>query len=227
MDSDYSAVIEVKTSTIVCIQFTRPLSPETGLKLESLKGDNLIVLSEPFLSGSRYLLLVLPEWDAAIIAQMCLNILLNESFEAKEILCKNFVPSIEKSKYNFRDFVISLEFQRELASAFWTLEEGANKYRIVTPFKYKNGTRLAIFLKKTNNNWVLSDGRYTLVHTLSNSLAELCSLSKKPEVLDILAEFGVKQTENYELLIEIERSEYIDASFKLLQCLLKVIALES
>jgi hypothetical protein len=59
---------------------------------------------------------------------------------------------------------IEKEFKEKVCSEIRLLPEGLDRYRIFTPFQFDDGDSFAIVLKKTGNNWILSDEGHTFMH---------------------------------------------------------------
>lgn len=118
--------------------------------------------------------------------------------EIKEIFCKSLCENIE------------------------LYEDGKERYRVFTPFRFDDGDHLSIVLKKKEQVWVLSDEGHTYMH-LSYGIDEsdLFRDTRNEIVENALAEFQV-QDRNRELILEVENSQYGDALFRFVQALIKI-----
>ncbi len=59
---------------------------------------------------------------------------------------------------------IEKEFKEKVCNEIRLMQEGIERYRVFTPFQFDDGDSFAIILKKTENNWILSDEGHTYMH---------------------------------------------------------------
>lgn len=225
---DYSAVITVKSSVMVDIEFTRPLSPETAKKILDLRCEGVGVALIPPPCNHGFWISLSSGWNPHYIAQACLDILYEEGFELKRILCRNFVPNIGTlTIQDMKTATIEAKFKQDLSIGYHVLEEGKNRYRVFTPFQFRNGDHLAIVLKKVNGEWVLSDEGHTYLHlSCTVALEELDRIMECPMILSSFAEYLIENRQQ-EIMIKIENTGYELALHKLIHVLLEIIVLSS
>ncbi len=117
---------------------------------------------------------------------------------------------------------IKQAFCKSLCENIELFEEGKERYRIFTPFRFDDGDHLSIVLKKRGQLWVLSDEGHTYMH-LSYGIdeADLFRDTRHEIIKNALSEFQV-QDRNGELVLEVEDYQYGDALFRFVQALIKV-----
>jgi hypothetical protein len=59
---------------------------------------------------------------------------------------------------------IEKEFKSKVCNEVRLLQEGVDRFRIFTPFLFDDGDALAIVLRKTENEWFLTDEGHTFMH---------------------------------------------------------------
>ncbi|MDJ0578550.1 DUF1828 domain-containing protein [Crocosphaera sp.] len=118
---------------------------------------------------------------------------------------------------------VTQQFKQQVCDNIRLLEEGKNRFRVFTPFRFDDGDHLSIVLKQENNQWVISDEGHTFMH-LSYWIdsSDLNSGSRKQLIDYALNEFQI-QDRYGELLVPIHKSdEYGNAFYRFIQALLKI-----
>lgn len=118
---------------------------------------------------------------------------------------------------------VTQQFKQQVCDEIRLLEEGKNRFRVFTPFRFDDGDHLSIVLKQENNQWVISDEGHTFMH-LSYWIdsSDLNSGSRKQLIDYALNEFQI-QDRYGELLVTIYKNdEYGAAFYRLVQALLKI-----
>ncbi|MBD2353767.1 DUF1828 domain-containing protein [Tolypothrix sp. FACHB-123] len=117
---------------------------------------------------------------------------------------------------------ITQEFKRKVCEEIRLLEEGKDRFRVFTPFRFDDGDHLAIVLKKEKENWLLSDEGHTYLH-LSYRInpIDLATGTRRELIEYALQEFQVEDRYG-ELIIRINENEYGNALFSFAQALLKI-----
>lgn len=118
---------------------------------------------------------------------------------------------------------ITQQFKKQVCDEIRLLEEGKNRFRVFTPFRFDDGDHLSIVLKKENNQWIISDEGHTFMH-LSYWIdsSDLISGTRKELIDYALNEFQI-QDRYGELLVTIYNSdEYGSAFYRFIQALLKI-----
>lgn len=117
---------------------------------------------------------------------------------------------------------IERDFQEKVCESVSLHPEGADRYRVFTPFVFDDGDHLAIVLKREQDTWILSDEGHTLMHlTYSMSESDLHKGTRQKIIADTLSTFRVQDKEG-ELLVPIEDSKYGHALYSFIQAVLKI-----
>lgn len=117
---------------------------------------------------------------------------------------------------------IEREFKQKVCEELRLAEEGKDRFRIFTPFRFDDGDHLAIVLKREKNQWLLSDEGHTYMHlTYRFNESDLESGTRKEIIENSLAEFQVENRYG-EFIVKIEQGEYGDALYRFAQALLRI-----
>ena len=117
---------------------------------------------------------------------------------------------------------ITQEFKRKVCEEIRLLEEGKDRFRVFTPFRFDDGDHLAIVFKKEKGTWLLSDEGHTYLHLSYRIDPNDLAIGTRRELIDYaLQEFQVEDRYG-ELIIKISEDEYGDALFRFSQALLKI-----
>ena len=83
----YSAVVKVDTPRVIALQFARPLSPETAIKIQNLdQNEGIMVLEIPKHIGKLgYYVVFSDNWEKTTVAKECVSILVSEGFAESDI----------------------------------------------------------------------------------------------------------------------------------------------
>ncbi len=224
MKTPYSATVSVKMQNLVIVEFARPLSPETAQKLIALQRDGISIVTPLGIPGFWFKLE--EGQDVRVIAQSCLDVLYSEGFELNRVLCKNFVPNVGLYQNQaLKTMAVEASFREELGKGFHLLGEGENRYRIFTPFQFRNGDHLAIVLKKLDEQWFLTDEGHTYMHLSCRiSHEKLDAIMDNPFTAQSLAEMSVENREG-EIMTKVVDTKYAPALYKLIHILLQIIVL--
>jgi uncharacterized protein DUF1828 len=101
-------------------------------------------------------------------------------------------------------------------------QEGENRFRVITPFRFEDGGHFGIFLKYESGRWILTDEASTMTH-LSYWLndEELDTGNRQEIIQGSLSVFSVEDRDG-ELIIPISDNRFGDALFSFVQALTKV-----
>ena len=100
--------------------------------------------------------------------------------------------------------------------------DGAERFRVFSPFMFEDGDHLAIVLKKDLGRWVLSDEGHTYMHlTYDIDERALHRGTRREIILKALSMFGVEDRCG-ELILEVQDGGYGDALYSFIQALLKI-----
>ncbi|QDZ39043.1 DUF1828 domain-containing protein [Euhalothece natronophila Z-M001] len=114
------------------------------------------------------------------------------------------------------------DFKRKVCEEVRLLEEGNNRFRVFTPFRFDDGDHLSIVLKKEDNEWLISDEGHTYLH-LSYKIHpnDLFSGTRWEIIESTLAEFQVEDRLG-ELIMRVENDRYGNAFYNFTQALIKI-----
>lgn len=84
------------------------------------------------------------------------------------------------------------QLQQKVAAGIRLVSEGADRYRVLTPFQLDDGDHLSIVLKKEGNKWSFSDEAHTYMHlSYDIEVADLHKGTRQKIISNALAMFGV------------------------------------
>lgn len=117
---------------------------------------------------------------------------------------------------------IEAEFRARIGEKVRVIDEGIDRYRVFTPFRFDDGDHLAIVLRGRSGAWVLTDEGHTFMH-LTYDLADkdLQKGTRAKIIGNALSEFHVRDDDG-ELVLPIPDDRYGDALFSFVQAILKV-----
>ena len=114
------------------------------------------------------------------------------------------------------------DFRRTVCEQVRVEPEGANRFRVFTPFMFNDGDHLAIVLKKNKDRWFLSDEGHTLMHlTYELDDKDLRGGGRQKIISNTISAFSVEEDDG-ELFIGIENERYGDALFSIIQAILRI-----
>lgn len=102
------------------------------------------------------------------------------------------------------------------------LQEGSNRYRVFTPFRFDDGDRFVIVLEQSGTNWVFRDEGHTLMH-LSYRIdeADLHQGNRGEVISNALTESNVANRDG-DLLADASSSDLGDRFFDFIQALSRI-----
>jgi len=117
---------------------------------------------------------------------------------------------------------IEEDFQKKVCKEIRLEEEGHNRARVITPFRFEDGDHLVILLKKENNHWILSDEGHTYMHlTYWMNEDDLHRGTRKDIIESNLSMYNVIDRKG-ELISTVEEIEFGNALYSYIQALLKI-----
>ena len=117
---------------------------------------------------------------------------------------------------------IEQDFRNKVAAEVRLATEGANRYRVFTPFRFSDGDHLAIVLKRDAGGWILSDEAHTYMHlACETEERDLRRGTRRKIISDSLSEFGVEDRDG-ELVMGVPDERYGAALFSFVQALLRI-----
>ena len=117
---------------------------------------------------------------------------------------------------------IERDFHEKVSVKIRLETEGLDRFRVFTPFLFKDGDHLVIVLKKEGGRWVLSDEAHTYMHlTYDIDEKDLQSGTRQKIISNVLSTFRIEDRDG-ELLLDIPDNRYGDALYSFVQALLKI-----
>jgi len=118
---------------------------------------------------------------------------------------------------------IELDFQKKLNSKIQAVEEGCDRYRIMTPFLMEDGDHLVIVLKKNSKSkWTLTDEGHTFMHlTYDLDEKDIRQGTRNKIVENALSMYQIENIDG-ELILPISNDNFGDALYSFVQALLKI-----
>lgn len=118
--------------------------------------------------------------------------------------------------------LIKSDFIEKVCEQIRLQEEGIDRYRVFTPFRYDDGDHLVIVLKREQDKWVLSDNGHTYMH-LTYDLDEksLYTGTRQQIISNTLSAFSVGDVEG-ELKKTIENGQFGNTLYDFIQTLLRI-----
>ena len=114
------------------------------------------------------------------------------------------------------------EFMTKVGSKIKLIEEGEDRFRILSPFQFDDGDQLVIVLKKVGDKWVLSDERHTFRHmTYEMDEKQLFKGARRQIIENALSMFDIINR-NGELWLDVSDGNFGDAFFDFVQSILKI-----
>lgn len=120
------------------------------------------------------------------------------------------------------DRLIERNLQEKVGKLVRLSSEGLGRYRVFTPFMFKDGDHLSIVLKHDNGRWYFTDEGHTYMHlTYELDEKDLYRGTRQRIITDALTAFQIEDEEG-QLILNIENEEYGNALYNYVQGLLKV-----
>lgn len=118
---------------------------------------------------------------------------------------------------------IERDFLEKVSRQIRLQEEGTDKYRVLTPFRYEDGDHIVVVLKRNENGeWLLTDNGHTYMHlTYDIDEASLHSGTRQQIITKTLNEFFVNDV-NGELTITVRDAQFGNALYDFLQGILRI-----
>ncbi|MFA5160645.1 MAG: DUF1828 domain-containing protein [Elusimicrobiales bacterium] len=102
------------------------------------------------------------------------------------------------------------------------MQEGLNRYHVVTPFQFDDGDHLRVILSQKGNKWRFSDEGDTYLHlSYDISHQELGKGTRAKVIANVVATYGMQDNES-ELILETTEENIGDALFSFLQGLTRI-----
>ena len=113
-------------------------------------------------------------------------------------------------------------FQESVSDGVRIVADGADRFRVLTPFQFDDGDHLVIVLKKEGAGWVLSDEAHTFMHLAQDGdEPDLHEGACAPIVAAILSRFGVEDRGG-ELVADVPDGRGGDVFYAFVQALIEI-----
>ena len=117
---------------------------------------------------------------------------------------------------------IKYEFITKVGSKISLVEEGKERFRVLSPFQFDDGDQLVIVLKRVDDRWILSDERHTLRHMTYEIDEKLLFKGTRGQIIgNALSMFDI-ENHNGELWLDVSDGNFGDAFFDFVQSILKI-----
>lgn len=114
------------------------------------------------------------------------------------------------------------DFKAKVCEQLRLTQEGENRFRIFTPFRFEDGNHLAIVMKKERGLWFLSDEGHTYMHlTYDLDEKDLRIGTRQKIITNALTAYAVED-QSGELRTQIHDDHYGDALYSFVQALMKI-----
>ncbi len=113
-------------------------------------------------------------------------------------------------------------FQEKTCAAIRLESEGADRYRVMTPFLFEDGDHLVILFKREENRWILTDEGHTYMHlTYDIDEKDLLEGNRQKIISNALSMFQVEDREG-EIMFPVRNGEYGNALYSFIQALMRI-----
>jgi len=117
---------------------------------------------------------------------------------------------------------IESELKRKVSEKVRLEQEGHDRFRVFTPFRFNDGDHLAIVLKSSDNGWELSDEGHTLMHlSYQIDMGDLKYGTRKRVIEGVVSQFHLSESGGV-FSISVENQKYGDALFTFVQALIHI-----
>ena len=118
------------------------------------------------------------------------------------------------------------DFKKKVCAGVSTIQEGNDRYRVFTPFRFADGDHLSPVLKRGAVGWVISDEGNTFMRLSYKFDEQQLRSEQRQGIIDgALASFGVENRDGV-LTTPVVGNEFGDALFSHIQATLRVSDLE-
>src|SRR5438552_3705931 len=117
---------------------------------------------------------------------------------------------------------IEKNFKETVCREIVLIPEGQNRYQVLTPFRFNDGDHFAVVLKKSGDNWLLSDEGHTFMHlSYRMDIRSLEKGNRAKIISDTLSDFGIRD-ENGVLTSTLDLANSGNIFYDYLQGLTKI-----
>ncbi len=117
---------------------------------------------------------------------------------------------------------VEQEFADRVCSGIRLKPEGVDRYRVLTPFRYDDGDRVALVLRRAEDRWLLSDEGNTYMRLSYRLDDRALQTEGRRKIIDNALDAAMVQDDGGELRIWIDDGQYGSALFSLIQTVLRI-----
>src|SRR6266446_300135 len=117
--------------------------------------------------------------------------------------------------------LIESEFREKVCDQIRIMADGVDRYRVFTPFRFRDGDRLSVILQRHRNKWMLADEGNTFMR-LSYTLDErdLEQGTRRKLIEGAISSFGLEEDDDGVLVSHIENDAFGEALFGFVQAII-------
>lgn len=117
---------------------------------------------------------------------------------------------------------VERRFREKVCKDLRLEEEGIDRFRVLTPFKFDDGDHLSIVLKKEKERWILSDEGNTFMRlTYEIEESDFSSGNRLTIIENALSMYGAV-SRNGEVIIPIKNDNYGNSLYSFIQAILRI-----
>ena len=114
------------------------------------------------------------------------------------------------------------EFREKVSTEVSLVQEGINRYRVLSPFMFDDGDHLSIILKNENNKWFFTDEGHTIMHlTYEIDYKAMQKGNRQKIISTVLNSFNINDKDG-ELVSIVDAEQFGDSFYSYIQGLIKI-----
>ncbi len=117
---------------------------------------------------------------------------------------------------------IERDFKRKVSEELKIVQEGLDRFLVITPLTFSDGDVLPVVLKKNDEGWLLTDEGHTFMELTYELEDEDLRQGTRKEIIDRTLLASGMENRNGELILPVPNEQYGDALYSFLQALLKI-----
>lgn len=115
---------------------------------------------------------------------------------------------------------VEAEFRDSVCNEVYLRSAGLDRYAVEVPFQFEDGDHYVVLLKRSGDQWALSDEGHTLMH-LAYDVPEFDSGNRRNIIDRVLTNFQITDRDG-DLVLPIAGDEFGDALFSYIQALTRI-----
>lgn len=117
---------------------------------------------------------------------------------------------------------IERDFRAKVSQQVELYQEGIERYRVFTPFRFDDGDHLVVVFKKDGEGWMLTDEAHTYMRlTYDLDESDPRQDNRQKIIHETLSEFRMEDRDG-ELIIHVTDDQYGDALLSFIQAILQI-----